>query len=161
MWTDHTSILTELIRHHPPERSAAKMVADPTYPLYPILCIICAALMLVVLMMSLVRQSWNIGVTFLCFWLFWELLTSGINAVIWSDNAEIKLYVYCDIGGPGFPDSTHLASANWRVHSVSHLQFFTSIVKPACTLIITRRLYKIASMRSLENLTRKAVGQCG
>jgi hypothetical protein len=35
---------------------------------------------------------------------------------------------------------------------------FTFVVKPACTLIITRRLYKIASLRSVEGLTRKEVG---
>jgi hypothetical protein len=74
------------------------MAADPTYPLFPIFDIIGAALMLLVLTTSIIRQSWNLGVTFLCFWLFWELLTAGIDAVIWSDNEDIKLYVYCDIG---------------------------------------------------------------
>jgi hypothetical protein len=86
------------------------MAADPTYPLFPIFCITCAALMLSVLTTSLVRQSWNLGVMFLCFWLFWELLTEGINAVIWSDNMEIKLYVYCDIGE--LIASTHLLPTN-------------------------------------------------
>jgi hypothetical protein len=86
------------------------MAADPTYPLYPIFCIICAALMLLMLMTSFVRKSWNIGVAFLCFWLFWDLLTVGIDAVIWSDNAYIKLYVYCDIGE--LLASTHLCSTN-------------------------------------------------
>jgi hypothetical protein len=87
------------IRHHPPWHSAAdEMAADPTYPLFPIFSIASAALMLVLLTTNLFRQSWNLGVTFLCFWLFWENLTGGINTVIWSDNAEIKLYVYCDIG---------------------------------------------------------------
>jgi hypothetical protein len=74
------------------------MAVDPTYPLYPVFCIIGAALMLLVFMTNSIRQSWNLGVTFLCFWLFWDVLFEGINAVIWSDNAEIKLYVYCDIG---------------------------------------------------------------
>ena len=71
---------------------------DPTYPLCPIACFLSAAMLLLVLLTSFVRQSWNLGVAFLCFWLFWDDLTLGINAIIWSDNADIKLYVYCDIG---------------------------------------------------------------
>lgn len=71
---------------------------DPTYPLYPVASILAAAMVLLVLLTSFVRQSWNLGVAFLCFWLFLEIFVQGINAVIWSDNADIKLYVYCDIG---------------------------------------------------------------
>ena len=72
--------------------------ADPTYPLFPIACIISAAGLLLVFLTSFVRQSWNLGVAFLCFWLFWENLSSAINAIVWADNAEVRLYVYCDIG---------------------------------------------------------------
>ena len=72
--------------------------ADPTYPLYPLASLSSALLLLLVLLTGFVRQSWNLGVAFLCFWLFWEILAEGINAIIWSDNADIKLYVYCDIG---------------------------------------------------------------
>ncbi|VDB95777.1 unnamed protein product [Peniophora sp. CBMAI 1063] len=103
---------------------------DPTYPLYPIDCFLAAAMLLLVLLTGFIRQSWNLGVAFLCFWLFIEVLTAGIDAIIWSDNADIKLYVYCDI--------------------VSHLQAITSVVKPMATLIITRRLYLITSLRSIE-----------
>ncbi|KZV71184.1 STE3-domain-containing protein [Peniophora sp. CONT] len=104
--------------------------ADPTYPLYPIACILASAMLLLVLTTSFVRQSWNLGVTFLCFWLFFELVTTTVNTIVWSDNANIKLYVYCDI--------------------VSHLQEITFVVKPMATLIITRRLYLIASLQSVE-----------
>lgn len=77
----------------------AKMAAvDPSYPLYPIACILSAAMLLLVLLTSFIRQSWNLGVAFLCFWLFFENLNSGINAIVWSGNADIRLYVYCDIG---------------------------------------------------------------
>ncbi|KZV74015.1 fungal pheromone STE3G-protein-coupled receptor, partial [Peniophora sp. CONT] len=102
---------------------------DPTYPFYPIVCIVSAGLLLLVLFTSFIRQSWNLGVAFLCFWLFFENLTEGVNSIIWADNADIKLYVYCDI--------------------VSRLQILTSIVKPMATLIITRRLYLIASLQSV------------
>ena len=72
--------------------------ADPTYPLYPAASILAAVLLLLVLLTGFVRQSWNLGVAFLCFWLFFENLTAAINAIVWADNSDVKLYVYCDIG---------------------------------------------------------------
>lgn len=74
------------------------VAADPTYPLYPVASILASAMLSLVLFTSLVRQSWNLGVAFLCFWLFWENLLGAVGAIIWSDNADIKLYVFCDIG---------------------------------------------------------------
>ena len=75
------------------------MVAmDPTYPLYPVAAITSAATLFMVLLTSAIRKNWNLGVASLCFWLFFENLTAGINAIIWVDNADIKFYVYCDIG---------------------------------------------------------------
>ncbi|KZV65950.1 fungal pheromone STE3G-protein-coupled receptor [Peniophora sp. CONT] len=93
-------------------------------------------MLLLVLLTSFIRQSWNLGVAFLCFWLFLENLTNGIDAIIWADNAEIKLYVYCDI--------------------VSRMQSITFVVKPMATLIITRRLHLITSLRSIELPTKAA-----
>jgi hypothetical protein len=74
------------------------MAADPTYPLLPISCIIGSALLLLILTTNAIRQSWNLGLAFLCFWTFWDLLTEGVGAIIWSDNADVKLDVFCDIG---------------------------------------------------------------
>ena len=81
-----------------PTYHTAMGAADPTYPLYPIATIVAATLLLLLLVSSFVRQSWNLGLAFLCFWMFLENLTGGINAIIWSDNVDVKLYVYCDIG---------------------------------------------------------------
>ncbi|VDB95536.1 unnamed protein product [Peniophora sp. CBMAI 1063] len=106
---------------------------DPTYPLLPIASVITSLLLLLVLFSSFARQSWNLGVTFLCFWLFFENIAWTINAIIWSDNADIKLYVYCDI--------------------VSHLQILTSVVKPMSSLLIMRRLYLIANSQAVESPT--------
>ena len=86
----------------------AAAATDPTYPLYPVASFLAAALLLLVLLTGLARQSWNLGVTFLCFWLFFENLTNGINAIIWSDNTDIKLYVYCDISEKGYSRSTSI-----------------------------------------------------
>jgi hypothetical protein len=74
------------------------MAVDPTYPLYPILSIVAAFFMFLILSHSLIRQSWNLAVTFLCIGLFFDDLTHGINAVVWRDNADIKVPVYCDLG---------------------------------------------------------------
>ncbi|KZV68511.1 STE3-domain-containing protein [Peniophora sp. CONT] len=104
--------------------------ADPSYPLHPIACILAATMLILVLLTSFIRQNWNLCVTFLCFWLFLENLTGAANTIIWSDNADIKHFVYCDI--------------------VSHLDMITYVVKPMATLIITRRLYLIASLQSVE-----------
>ncbi|VDC05733.1 unnamed protein product [Peniophora sp. CBMAI 1063] len=104
---------------------------DPAYPLYPIACIVASVLLLLVLTSSFVRQSWNLGVAFLCFWLFFENLTFAANAVIWSDNDDVKLYVYCDI--------------------VSHLQIVTTVVKPMSSFLIMRRLHSIASLRCVQS----------
>ncbi|KZV60717.1 fungal pheromone STE3G-protein-coupled receptor, partial [Peniophora sp. CONT] len=103
---------------------------DPTYPLYPLACFLGAAMLLLVLFTGFIRQNWNLGVAFLCFWLFFENVGNGINTIIWSSNANIKLYIYCDI--------------------FTHIQLITFVVKPMATLIITRRLYLITSLRSVE-----------
>ncbi|KAI0029876.1 GPCR fungal pheromone mating factor [Vararia minispora EC-137] len=103
---------------------------DPTYPLLPISSVLCAALLLLVLFTRAIGGTWNLGVLILCFWLFLENLTNGVNAVLWADNFQVKHEVYCDI--------------------VTHVQIFSSIVRPACTLIITRRLYKIVSLRDIH-----------
>ena len=71
---------------------------DPTYPLLPITCFLAAAMLTLVLLTSFIRQSWNFGVALLCFWLFFENLTAGVNSIVWFDNSDIKLLVYCDIG---------------------------------------------------------------
>ncbi|VDB95537.1 unnamed protein product [Peniophora sp. CBMAI 1063] len=103
---------------------------DPTFPLFPVASILATICLGLVLASSLIRQSWNLGVTFLCFWLLLENLSHAINAIIWSDDADIKLHGYCDI--------------------VSRLQVFCSVLKPMSTLIITRRLYLIAHYLPME-----------
>ena len=85
--------------------------ADPTYPLFPIASLLAAIALLLVLLTSFVRESWNLGVAFLCFWLFLENLADGANAILWSDNADVKLYVYCDIGMLSHPRTVSLSES--------------------------------------------------
>lgn len=68
------------------------------YPALPIACAIGAGLDFLVLLTSLVRRNWNLGVAFLCFWNFLELLFDAFVFAIWWDNGDIKLLVFCDIG---------------------------------------------------------------
>ena len=89
---------TEHVSNRGFELKSIMAATDPTYPLYPVACFLSAAMLFLVLLTNFIRKSWNLGVAFLCFWLFLETLTEGFNAVLWSDNADIKLYVYCDIG---------------------------------------------------------------
>ena len=82
--------------------------SDPTYPLYPIACFLSSLMLLLVLLTSFIRQNWNLGVALLCFWLLLENITNGVDAIIWFDNATLKLYVYCDIG-------THSLLLSWNL----------------------------------------------
>ena len=132
---------------------------DLTYPLYPIVCFAAATLLLLVLLACLVRRRWNRGVLFLCFWLQIENVMAGINGILWSDNADIKLYAYCDIGeriqrcrGPERSRYTQYLNM-----LVSHLHMITAIVKPMATLIISRRLYLITNLQSVEFSNRAEV----
>ncbi|KAJ7231609.1 GPCR fungal pheromone mating factor, partial [Mycena rebaudengoi] len=111
------------------------MAVDPSYPLYPILCIGSAFFMFLILTHSFIRQTWNLAVTFLCIGLFLDNLTHGINAVVWRDNADIKAHVYCDI--------------------VSRLQFFMNFLPSITSLLITRKLYIVSTMRDVDAPSRK------
>lgn len=131
---------------------------DPTYPLYPIACFLSAVMLLLVLLTNFIRQSWNFGVASLCFWLFLENLVIGINTIIWADNADIKFDVYCDIGADTSFRCISGREFSLEFHTaVSHLQMFTYVVKPMATLIITRRLYLITSLQSVELPSKEAV----
>lgn len=79
-------------------RREAMRAVDPTYPLFPVASFLATALILILLITRSIRQSWNLGVALLCFCLLLQNVTNGVNAIIWSDNVEAELQVYCDIG---------------------------------------------------------------
>ncbi|KAI0033859.1 GPCR fungal pheromone mating factor [Vararia minispora EC-137] len=91
---------------------------EPMYPLFPVFTFVNAFLILLVLC---VRRSLNLGASMLCIWIALLDVIYGVNSILWADNKDLKAFMWCDI--------------------VTHLQVFFSISKPACTLIITRRLY--------------------
>ncbi|VDB87629.1 unnamed protein product [Peniophora sp. CBMAI 1063] len=110
--------------------------ADPTYPFLPLMCILASVLMLCMLLNGFVRQKWNNGVAFLCFWIMVDNVIYAINTIVWADNFELKLYIYCDIAS--------------RLHLASF------VGEPAATFIIIRRLSSIASLRVIEPLDKEA-----
>ena len=71
--------------------------ANPTYPAAPIASVLACITLIMVLLSSFIRQSWNLGVAFLCGWLLLGNFIVAVDTIVWSDNADIKLYVYCDI----------------------------------------------------------------
>jgi len=135
------------------------MAVNSTYPLYPIVATICAAHLMLLLTSSFIRQSWNLGLCFLCFWLALQNLILAINSIIWASDAGIRLYVYCDIG-------MNILSLDRKVMGlafaiVSRIQAFANAVVPASTLIITRRLHAIASMRAIKAPSPRKVSLAG
>jgi len=135
---------------------------DPSYPLYPVATIICSASLAFVLLTNFIRQRWNTGVSLLCIYLFLENLLEGINSIIWASNEDIKLLVYCDIGElPSQLCNPCSRGSFYKFCLVSHFYLFVFIAKPACTLVITRHLHKIASMRILEGSSRRQVPATG
>ncbi|VDB88615.1 unnamed protein product [Peniophora sp. CBMAI 1063] len=103
----------------------------PGYPIIPVTAFVSSALLLLVLISSAERRSWNFGLTVLCVCVFVENFCGAIETVMWKDNADVKLYTFCDF--------------------ISRWQMFTGVVKPACTLVITRKLHKVASMEGLRS----------
>ncbi|VDB86834.1 unnamed protein product [Peniophora sp. CBMAI 1063] len=109
---------------------------DPSYPAFPIASALGAAMLSLVLLTSLVRQNWNLGVAFLCVWLCLENVGNVVNTTAWSDNVDVKLFIWCDI--------------------VTRLNIAVDVGMNMAPLLITRRLYQIASLRSLSLPDRKA-----
>ncbi|KAI0317104.1 pheromone A receptor-domain-containing protein [Amylostereum chailletii] len=107
---------------------------DPTYPLIPVVSLIAAFLMLLTILTN-VYQTWNAGVLMLCTWLFLSDLIEGVEAIIWSNNADNKAPVWCDIS--------------------SRVSLASNVGSAACSLVITRRLFHIACLRTVDAPTRR------
>ncbi|KAI0314639.1 GPCR fungal pheromone mating factor [Amylostereum chailletii] len=103
---------------------------DPTYPLVPVANLLSAFLVFMSLLARSMRQSWNAGVWMLGLWLFVQVLTVGVDTIAWSDNLEDLAPIWCDI--------------------VSHLEVGWRVGIPACSLLTTRRLFRIIRLTTVE-----------
>ncbi|VDB86867.1 unnamed protein product [Peniophora sp. CBMAI 1063] len=115
-----------------PGLSTTMKALDPTFPLYSIAYTSSSVSLLLVLTISLLRHSRNLAVIFLSFWLSLELAGDAACSVIWADNGHHKarFHTFCDI--------------------FSRIQLVSYVVKPMSTLLLSRRLYRIASLRPVE-----------
>ncbi|KAI0308728.1 GPCR fungal pheromone mating factor, partial [Amylostereum chailletii] len=76
-------------------------------------------------------QSWNTGVCVSALWGLVTALMTGVNTIVWADNMSVTVSpIWCDIA--------------------SHIQVGSDIGVPVSSLIITRRLYKIVEIRSVD-----------
>ncbi|KAL1671814.1 mating pheromone receptor Bbr2 [Schizophyllum commune] len=105
---------------------------DPTYPLFPTFAFLGFVLSLVPLPWHI--QAWNSGTCAYMLWTATACLISFVNSVVWRGNALNVAPIWCDIS--------------------SKLLLGVSIGIPASGLCISRRLYKISSMRSVS-ITRQ------
>ncbi|KAI0311319.1 GPCR fungal pheromone mating factor [Amylostereum chailletii] len=108
---------------------------DPTYPLVPMVNIIAAFLVMLSLLSRSIPQAWNAGILMLGCWLFAYSIVIGVDTIQWADNANNPAPIWCDIA--------------------IHIQVGANVGVPACSLILTRRLYKIISRRTVGPLSRR------
>lgn len=118
---------------------------DPTYPLVPIANLIACALAVIPLF-NMVNISLNTGAFIFAIWLFLINFSTAINTIIWSSDAEDRAPVWCDIceSTPNSCSSVDLLKTGFKA---SHLQLLASTGIPACTFVITRKLYKITRFK--------------
>ncbi|KAI0334179.1 fungal pheromone STE3G-protein-coupled receptor [Cubamyces sp. BRFM 1775] len=103
-------------------------IADPTYPAFPILAIFGAVVVLIPLPWHC--QAWNAGTCLFMIWTSIACLNLAINSIVWSDNALNPAPVWCDIS--------------------SRIVVAIGVALPAASLCIQRRLYNIATIKSVS-----------
>ncbi|KAJ4490544.1 pheromone receptor [Lentinula aciculospora] len=104
------------------------LASDPTFPLFPSLAFLGFILCAVPLSWHL--QAWNSGTCAFMIWTGLACLITGINSIIWVDNALNISPVWCDIS--------------------SQIILGASLGIPASTLCISRRLYRITSAQTVS-----------
>ena len=75
-------------------------------------------------------------------------LLQCVNSIVWNGNVINRAPVYCDIGKSVDPLSFK-RSLTLRHRTVIQFQVALNVAISACSLCINRRLYKIASVKSV------------
>ena len=76
---------------------------DPTFPLAPIVNFLSAILALLPLFTNALHSgSLNIAIVAFAVWTSVECVTTGVNSIIWSDNVNNLVPVWCDISESSF-----------------------------------------------------------
>lgn len=69
---------------------------DPTFPLVPIVNMLSIPFVLIPLCTS-IRQRQNVGVVMYATWVCIRCLTVGVNTIVWRDDFDVRIPVWCDI----------------------------------------------------------------
>lgn len=119
---------------------------DPTYPAVPIANLSCFIFILVVLPWQF--KNWNLGVSIGAIWTGLNCLAMGINTIIWRDNVDFRVPVWCDIGLSvcGRREQVQLKVMFHR-SAVTRLSVGGSIAVASCPLAVIRRLYNVSRMK--------------
>ncbi|KAJ4477083.1 pheromone A receptor-domain-containing protein [Lentinula lateritia] len=104
------------------------LASDPTFPLFPTLAFL--GFILCAIPLSWHLQAWNSGTCAFMIWTGLACLITGINSIIWVDNALNVAPIWCDIS--------------------SQIILGASLGIPASTLCISRRLYRITSTQTVS-----------
>jgi len=95
-----------------------------------------------------VRPAWNTATCLFMIWTGLGCMMQCINSIVWNGNMINRAPVYCDICKSVDP-LTLERSLTLRHRTATRIQVALNSAIPACSLCINRRLYKIASMKSV------------
>jgi hypothetical protein len=84
---------------------------NPTYPLVPVCNVIAAVLVL--LPLKQLFHAWNVGLCVLSVWLFLACLSMTVSTIVWKNNVDLVLPVFCDIGESCMFHSRFLVAINY------------------------------------------------
>ncbi|KAJ7622377.1 pheromone A receptor-domain-containing protein [Roridomyces roridus] len=101
---------------------------DPLYPLFSTCSFLGFVLVLIPLPWHL--QAWNSGTCFYIMWSALSCLNQFVNSVVWADDMINRAPVWCDIS--------------------IRITLAASVGIPAASLCINRRLYQIASVKTVS-----------
>lgn len=71
------------------------MFSDPTYPLVSVMNLLASILVLIPLPWFIAH--WNAGACAYALWISLDCLRTGVNTIIWADNTNPTIPVWCDI----------------------------------------------------------------
>ena len=140
------------VRHAYPSSLLLLFEMDPSYPAFPIAALI--GLILVLIPFPWHLQAWNSGT---CLFMFWSALISlnlFVNSIVWHGNALNPAPIWCDICASLSSESCVLSCSLPSL--ASRIIIAGTVALPAASLCINRRLYQIASVRTVS-LTRADV----
>lgn len=134
--------------HHsseiPPSFSLHPDSMDPTYPLVPIANFL-ACVLVVIPLAHMLTRPWNTGVYVFALWTLLSSLSTAINTLVWSNDIKDRAPVWCDICKSPIYFQFISTTEIWL--EASHIDILVNTGIPACSLSITRRLYKITTLK--------------